>query len=87
MADKENNETPKIHIDDDWKAEARREKERLAENTAPTQPDKSTDDSTSESTETSQTKGSERTNQLPPADFNTLVTTMITQAAFSMGNT
>lgn len=62
MAD--NDETPKIHIDSDWKAEAQAEKERLA---------------TDSESEESKSEG------LPEANFQTLVSTMATQALFAMG--
>ena len=62
MAD--NDETPKIHIDSDWKAEAQAEKERLATDSEP---------------EESKSEG------LPEANFQTLVSTMATQALFAMG--
>ncbi len=59
---------PEIQVDSDWKAEARREKERLA---------------SQESQESGESDA--QAGQLPPADFQTLVSTMATQALMSMG--
>jgi len=71
MADDKNNspnsEKPKIIVDDDWKAQAKAEKEKLAEETktgkaAPQGP-----------------------RELPPASFETLVSSIGTQAMFVLG--
>ena len=59
-----------IHVDDDWKAQAQAEKQRLAEQV--------------ESDE-SDAGGTEGQHGLPPADFKTLISTMVTQAMFAMG--
>ena len=58
-----------IHVDDDWKAQAQAEKQRLAEQ-AEADPDPA---------------GPEGQRGLPPADFKTLISTMVTQAMFAMG--
>lgn len=59
---------PEIQIDSDWKAEARREKERLAADA-----------------EKNAEQPAGQPGQLPPADFQTLVSTMVTQALMAMG--
>lgn len=62
-------ETPKLHIDSDWKAQAQAEKERLAEK---------------EAARTSQAgPGSE--GEMPPASFQTLVATLASQAMMGLG--
>lgn len=65
--DKNDSQKPKIIVDDDWKAQAKAEKEKLAEETkagkaAPQAP-----------------------RDLPPASFETLVSSIGTQAMFVLG--
>ncbi|WP_432797215.1 DUF1844 domain-containing protein [Poriferisphaera sp. WC338] len=62
------NETPKIQIDSDWKAQAQAEKEKLAE-----------------SAKGDDTASSAGPGQLPPANFETLVGTFVTQALLYLG--
>jgi hypothetical protein len=63
-------ETPSLHIDSDWKAQAQAEKERLAEREA----------------ERAQTGGGEGgAGELPPANFNTLLMTLGSQAMMGLG--
>lgn len=71
-------EAPKIQVDDDWKAEAQKEKQRLAEQAA--------------KAKASGTAGAggaadpaSGAGGLPKADFQTLLSTMVTQALFAMG--
>ena len=66
----ENDEAPKIHIDSDWKAEAQAEKERL---------------SAASEEDASKGAGGGEVGGLPEANFQTLVSTMATQALFAMG--
>jgi hypothetical protein len=68
---------PKIHIDSDWKAQAQAEKQRLAEKSkaAPTAKPGGAGAGT----------GAGASGGLPPASFETLVSTMVTQALFAMG--
>lgn len=66
----ENDEAPKIHIDSDWKAEAQAEKERL---------------SAASEEDPSKGTGGREAGGLPEANFQTLVSTMATQALFAMG--
>jgi len=68
----ENDESPKIHVDSDWKEEARREKEKLSE--ASKQADEAQD-----------TGAQAGPGGMPPANFETLISTLATQALFAMG--
>jgi len=67
----EQDETPKLHVDSDWKAEAQAEKDKLAEQA------KASSDGAKD-----QAGGAGR---MPPANFETLISTMATQALFAMG--
>ncbi len=62
-------ETPKLHIDSDWKAQAQAEKERLAEK---------------EAARASQA-GPGGEGEMPPASFQTLVATLASQAMMGLG--
>lgn len=66
----EQDQPPKIHVDSDWKAEAQAEKQRLADQDKSAQQDGG--------------KGAPR-GAMPAANFETLVSTIATQALFSMG--
>ena len=59
---------PKIIVDDDWKAQAQAEKERLA---------------AEEAEAPSEAAAGER--QMPPATFEVLISSMVTQAMFALG--
>jgi hypothetical protein len=86
-----NAEKPKIHIDDDWKAQAQREKERLAaevEGKKPAEPAAHVQKGPPGEVPTGAARpggaaGGQR--ELPPANFATLVSTLVTQAMFAMG--
>ena len=66
------NDSPQIHVDSDWKAQAQAEKEKLGQQT--------------KSAEADGSGGSTRgPSGLPPASFESLVSTMATQALFAMG--
>ena len=66
----ESDETPKIHIDSDWKAQAQAEKKKLAE----------------QSKSSPEAGGADLGDgELPPANFETLLSTFITQCLFAMG--
>ncbi|MCJ7543004.1 MAG: DUF1844 domain-containing protein [Phycisphaerae bacterium] len=73
-------EKPKIVVDDDWKAQAQAEKERLgkeadaAKSAAPAQPG-------APAAEAAAGRGRE----LPQADFSTLVSTLVTQIFLALG--
>lgn len=62
-------DAPKIHIDSDWKAEAQRDKERLAQK-AETAP---------------KAAAAGGPGGMPPANFETLISTLVTQALFALG--
>ena len=62
-------ETPKLHIDSDWKAQAQAEKERLAEK---------------EAARTGHEQDG-AAGELPPANFRTLVATLASQAMMGLG--
>jgi len=61
----------KIHIDADWKAQAQAEKEKLAQETA--------------SDSGAGGAGPGAPGEMPPATFETLMSTIVTQALFAMG--
>ncbi|QDU34225.1 hypothetical protein KS4_22900 [Poriferisphaera corsica] len=63
-------ESPKIHIDSDWKAQAQAEKERLSAEAE-------------QKTDTDQGAGG--MGEMPPANFETLIGTFVTQALFALG--
>lgn len=65
----ESGDLPNIEIDSDWKAQAQAEKEKLSAEI------QSPDDAAAEP----------GPGQLPPANFETLLSTFITQALFAMG--
>ena len=65
---------PKIIVDDDWKAQAQAEKEKLAQQPAAPKPAVG---------ETPDTDGEAR--QLPPASFATLVTSLVAQTFYALG--
>ncbi|MEO0586433.1 MAG: DUF1844 domain-containing protein [Planctomycetota bacterium] len=65
-------ETPKIQIDSDWKAQAQAEKAKLAEQ------DK-------KAAEAGPDAAGGMPGQLPPASFETLVSTLATQAVYALG--
>lgn len=60
----------KLHIDSDWKAEARAEKERLARKAEQAQAERG---------------DRPRPGELPPADFKTLVSVLASQAIMGLG--
>lgn len=85
MAD---SETPKIVVDSDWKSQARAEKERLAaaekQKAAEKQAAKAAAPATSGSPGGARAADGSQ-GRLPPADFNSLLGSMITQALMYMG--
>lgn len=70
--------SPILHVDDDWKAQARAEKAKLAEK------EKAAKESAAKADTGAQTPQA-APGQIPPADFTTLVSSIATQALFSMG--
>ena len=78
MAD--GDETPKIHIDSDWKAQAQAEKAKLAAES------KGKGGSSSSAGVVGGGSGGDgEYGEMPPANFETLLSTFITQALFAMG--
>ncbi len=73
MAEKEKEEK-KIIIDEDWKQQAQKEKEKLAEEA-----------NAEKAKEAEKTEEQEAKRPLPPADFTGLVSMLATQAFFAMG--
>ena len=67
----EERESPKLHIDSDWKAQAQAEKQKLA--------------AQSKAGEAGGQPGGGGGGGMPAANFETLVSTMATQALFAMG--
>jgi hypothetical protein len=65
-------EEPKIHVDSDWKAQAQQEKQKLAEQEKAKQGEGQQGDAGQQG-------------QMPPANFETLMSTMATQALFALG--
>jgi len=72
--DEKNEEAPKIIVDEDWKAEAQKEKEVLA---AQEEAEIAVEEKDEQK---KQTRGS-----VPPGNFAALVSTLATQAVYSMG--
>jgi DNA replication initiation complex subunit (GINS family) len=71
MAEQENKEDKKIIIDEDWKVEAQKEKERLA---------------AQEDAERKEAEAQQRQHgPLPPGDFAALISMLTTQAFFALG--
>jgi len=74
---------PKLHIDSDWKAEAQKEKEKLAAQSkakAEAAAAKESGSAAGAASGAGQQRG-----ELPPATFETLLSTTATQALFAMG--
>lgn len=71
-------DAPKIQIDSDWKAQAQAEKQRLAQQRAAS-------GSAAATGAAAATAAGRGAGGLPPANFETLVSTMATQALFALG--
>ncbi|MBN1943465.1 MAG: DUF1844 domain-containing protein [Phycisphaerae bacterium] len=74
-------EKPKIIVDDDWKAEAQAEKQRLSEDAAKKPAAKAGD----ASGEAAQGGGGEEPRGIPPASFTSLVNTIAMQTMMALG--
>jgi DNA replication initiation complex subunit (GINS family) len=88
MAEEKNeDQKPKIHIDDDWKAQALAEKERLAKETASAKSDVPADASAASPDEAAagQTPGDAGPRDIPPADFSAIVNSIAMQAIMALG--
>lgn len=77
-------DAPKIQIDSDWKAQAQAEKQKLAEQAKAKAAPPTAKPGASGSAGVPGA-GARPAGGLPPATFETLVSTMTTQALFSMG--
>ncbi len=85
MNDQTNNDLSQgLHIDADWKAEARKEKERLTASSADSQAAEGGEAAGSAEAAAAAGQRGGR-GQMPPADFQTLISTMVTQAMYAMG--
>lgn len=73
----ESTDSPKILVDSDWKAQAQAEKAKLAEKDAKAQP--------APGKGTAAPGQPPSPGQLPAASFETLVSTMVTQAIYGLG--
>jgi len=74
-------EAPNLHIDSDWKAEAQKEKEKLAA-AAKAKADEAAAKSGGGAAAGT---GQQQRGEMPPPTFDTLISTMATQALFAMG--
>ena len=70
---------PKIISDEDWKQQAKREKEQLDEQQQSTPQDTPAADSPSPKSDSQQAR------QLPPADFNSHVSSLVIQVLYCLG--
>ncbi len=75
-------QAPKIIVDDDWKAQAQAEKAKLAEKAKTAAPASKASATPGVSTPADP---SGQSRKMPPATFETLVSTLATQALFAMG--
>jgi hypothetical protein len=84
-----NQDKPKIIIDDDWKSQAQQEKQRLSEEVEKKSQAAETGAAAAEATTGAAAgpAGADRQarRQLPPANFQTLVSTIATQAMMALG--
>lgn len=77
-------DAPKIQIDSDWKAEAQKEKERLAKKERASAP-ANTAAATSRPGAAATAEAAGERQPLPPADFHTLVSMLAQQAIMGLG--
>ena len=68
-----------IQIDDDWKKQAQEEKRKLAEE------QKAREEAAAAKAAPTSTSGEKRAREMPPASFAALVSTMLTQAGYYLG--
>lgn len=81
MAEKE--EKPKIIVDDDWKAQAQEEKEKLSDEIKAKTEAQKTPDAPKSDTQESTREGASQ--QLPQASFATLANMLLTNAVMALG--
>lgn len=77
-------DAPKIIVDDDWKSQAQAEKQKLAEQ-ARAAKEKAAQPAAAPGRAPSGEAAAARGQQMPEASFETLLSTMTTQALFAMG--
>ena len=80
-------DAPKIQIDSDWKAQAQAEKQKLAEKAKEAPAAGASGGGGATGQRRAGAAGAPRAGagELPPADFQTLLSTMATQALFALG--
>ena len=76
-------ETPKIIVDDDWKAQAQAEKERLSQEINAEPPAAEAPAGPAAQPGEEDSEGAQR--GVPPADFSILVNSLLTQTFFALG--
>ena len=76
----EDQDAPKLHIDSDWKAQAQAEKQRLAEQAKAKGEAAGGAGAAGAGAAAGRAPG-----QMPPANFETLMSTLVTQALFALG--
>lgn len=76
-------DAPKIIVDDDWKSRAQAEKQKLAEQSRAAKAEAAKPAAAPSGEAAAATRG--RGQRLPDANFESLVSTMTTQALFAMG--
>ena len=83
MNDSNTGGNPGLHIDSDWKAQAQAEKQRLADQAA----DKSKPEAAAAigAAAAAEAGGEAPMGQLPPSNFKSLVSRMVTEAMMSLG--
>ncbi|MFN3166220.1 MAG: DUF1844 domain-containing protein [Phycisphaeraceae bacterium] len=77
-------DSPILHVDDDWKAQAQAEKQKLAEKEKAAKQQQAAAGA-GQAAQKGTPAGKARPGQLPPAGFNTLINSIATQALFAMG--
>ncbi len=88
MSDSANSDSPGLHVDSDWKAQARAEKQRLAEQAAQNPASASGPPPGAAATGVAAAAAGQadpQRGQLPPSDFKTMVSRMVTEAMMSLG--
>ncbi len=86
MADNQQSgeEKPKIIVDDDWKTQAQAEKEKLAEEVEK-KAAQNADHMSAAAAASGDEEGQAGQRDLPPASFNTLVSSLVTQVVMALG--
>jgi hypothetical protein len=85
MTEQSNGDAPKLHVDSDWKAQARAEKQRLADEAAAGASASDGAATGAGAGAAAAAAGTGRTDQLPQASFKTLASRMVTEAMMALG--